>query len=82
VSNVIPGRVLAREPGIHKPRGGCAGSQLQDLWLWIPGSARYASGPGMTDETPYRASNSARAMALHSSGNGPDAAGRCARRYQ
>jgi hypothetical protein len=35
---------LASEPGIHNPRryGRCDLSERQDLWLWIPGSARGA----------------------------------------
>jgi hypothetical protein len=53
---VIPGRWqvgfadLPSEPGIHNPRrlSGSAVPPLQDLGLWIPGSARYARGPGMT----------------------------------
>jgi len=58
---VIPGRWhvgfadLPASPESITPAGcgECTVSQLQDLWLWIPGSARYARGPGMTEPVDW-----------------------------
>jgi hypothetical protein len=55
--SVIPPSASFRG-GIHNPPGGAechVPLRLQGLWIWIPGSARYARGPGMTEGRSFGA---------------------------
>ena len=44
---------------------GRSGDDNRHWWLWIPGSLRFASRPGMTSETSLRPSGTTGKIALH-----------------